>query len=60
MQKQVDIIHVGILIKVIDAGSIKGRSSADDAVDFIAFRQQEFREVRAVLSGDASDECFFQ
>jgi hypothetical protein len=46
-----------ITVQVIDACSIDQRSTALDSVNFIAFLQQEFRQVGAILSGDTGYEC---
>ena len=48
--------------EVVDAqeavlGVFEG-DAADHAVDFVAFLEQELGEIRAVLAGDAGDECF--
>jgi hypothetical protein len=50
---------VRILVQVIDAIGVEKRSAALDAVDDIAFAQQEFGEVGAILSGHASEQCNF-
>ena len=33
--------------------------AADEAVDFVAFGQEQFRQIRTVLAGDAGDERAF-
>ena len=48
---------VGVGVEVVDAVGVEGAGAADDAVDFVAFGEQEFGEVGAVLPGDAGDEC---
>jgi hypothetical protein len=48
-----------ILVDVIDTLSIEKRSAAFDAVNLVTFSEKKFREVGAVLSGDAGDECCF-
>lgn len=50
---------VRVLIDVVDALRVESAGAADDAVDFIALREQELREIAAVLPGDARNECFF-
>ena len=47
---------VGVGVEVVDAICVKGAGAADEAVDFVAFGEQEFGEVGAVLAGDAGDE----
>ena len=37
---------------------VEGAGAADDAVDFVAFLEQQIGEIAAVLPGDAGDECF--
>lgn len=59
MKEKFDAMDVRILVKVIDTSGIKGAGSSDDAVDFVALFEEELREIRAVLSGDAGNECFF-
>ena len=58
VQEKMHAIHMRIGVKMVDAGRIKRARPTDDAVDFVTFFQQEVREVRAVLTGDACDECF--
>jgi hypothetical protein len=50
---------VGILIEVIYTRRIERRRPALHAMDFIAFGEQQFGEVRAVLARDAGDESTF-
>jgi hypothetical protein len=44
-----------ILIQMINALSIEQGAAAFDSMDFISFAQQQFREIRSVLSGDTCD-----
>ena len=44
---------VGVGVEVVDAVGVEGAGAADDAVDFVAFGEQELGEVGAVLAGDA-------
>ena len=48
---------VRVLVDVVDAIGVEGAGAADDPVDLVALGQEQFREVRAVLPGDARDEC---
>ena len=59
VEDQITIFNMRILIKMVDAVGIKERRAALEAVDDIAFFQQEFGKVSAVLSGDTGDECCF-
>lgn len=43
---------IRVLLDVVDALCVKGTRTADDSMDFVAFGEQQFREVRAVLSRD--------
>ena len=59
VQAETRVLDMRILVDVIDALGVEERGAALDAVDFVAFFEQEFREIGTVLSGDAGDECFF-
>ena len=59
VQDEVAVVDVRILVQVIDAIRVEGRGAALDAVDFVAFLQQEFRQIGAVLARDAGDEGYF-
>ena len=48
-----------IVVEVVDARGVEAGGAADDAMDFVAFFQQQFGEIGAVLTGDAGDECAF-
>ena len=48
-----------VLIQMVDAFGVEQRGAAFDAVDGVAFLEQEFGEIGAVLAGDAGDECGF-
>ena len=52
------VLHMRVLINKAHPLDVEGGGTALDTVDLIAFSQQEFREVGAVLAGDAGDECF--
>src|SRR6185369_9141172 len=47
---------VRILIDLIDARGVEGRRTTDDAVDLVAFSDEELGEIRAVLAGDPCDQ----
>lgn len=59
VEVQVAVLHVGVLVEVVDAVGVEQRGAALDAVDDVAFLEQEFGEIGAVLAGDASDQCNF-
>ena len=59
MKEQLCSRVIGILINVIDARSIERAGAPDDPVDFIPFRKQKLRQVRAVLACDSRDERTF-
>ena len=49
---------VRIRVDVIESVCIEGGCAADNPVNLIILREQEFRKIRAVLSGDAGNERF--
>jgi len=59
MQDKAAVAFMRVLIDVVDAAGIKGRRAALDAMDDIAFFQQQVRQLGAVLPGYARDECDF-
>ena len=59
MEKQPRASGMGIGVNRLQPSRIKRTRAADDAVHFIVFRQQELGKVRAVLSCDARNQCFF-
>ena len=44
---------VRVDIEMVDSGGIKGTGAADETVYFIVFTQQQFCQIRAVLTGNA-------
>ena len=50
---------VEIAIEMIDSVGVEGAGPADEAVNFIAFAEEQLRQVGAVLARDTGDECFF-
>jgi hypothetical protein len=52
-------LFMGILIEVVDSIGVKKGGPALDAVDLVAFFQQQFSEIGSVLAGDAGNEGFF-
>ena len=59
VQDEAAPLLVRILVEVVDAVGVEQRGAAFDAMHFVAFAQQEFGEIGAVLAGDAGDESFF-
>lgn len=43
---------------IIETSAVEGAGSADNAMDFVALSQEEFRKVGAILAGDAGNESF--
>ena len=58
MEKERDALLVGVPVQVVDPLRIEKAAAPLQAVHLIPFRQQQFRQVGAVLSGDSGDECF--
>ena len=59
---EVEVFGVALVrveVDVFEAFGVEGGGAADDAVDGVAFGEEEFREVGAVLAGDAGDERGF-
>ena len=48
-----------LLDQVVDTSGVGDRSTADNAVDLIALLQQKLCQIGTVLTGDASNQCFF-
>src|ERR1019366_6183222 len=48
--------QLDVILDVGDALEVEGAGSPDHAGDLVAFGEQELRQVRTVLTGDASDE----
>jgi len=59
VQAESGVIAMWIDIEVIHPLGVEGRGAALDAVDLVAFVQQELGEIGTVLAGDASDEGAF-
>ena len=59
MQEHLGAALVAVLVQVVDAAGVEGGGAADDAVHLVAFGQQLFGQVGAVLAGDAGEEGFF-
>ena len=59
MQHQPGTFLVRVLVDVVQPGGVEGTGPADDAVDLVPLRQQQLRQVAAVLPGDPGDEGLF-
>jgi hypothetical protein len=59
MQEQPNPVNVRVGVKMIDARSVERARAADDAMNFVAFLDQQIGQVAAVLARDARDERFF-
>ena len=59
VQLEPSLGDMGILINVVDALGVERGGAPLDAVDNVAFFEQEFGEVGAILTGDAGDEGDF-
>ncbi|ESZ23741.1 hypothetical protein X733_32745 [Mesorhizobium sp. L2C067A000] len=58
MQDHVGMVLMGILIEVVDALGIPDqRGSPLQAMHHVALGKQQFGKQRAILAGDACDEC---
>ncbi len=55
MELEAAVLHVGIFVDVIDPLGVEEGGAAFNAVNFVAFLKEKFREVGAVLAGDAGD-----
>ena len=56
VQLEAGVVHMRVLVDVGHTLGVKAGRAPLDAVHGVAFFQQEFGQVRAVLAGDASDE----
>ena len=57
MQEEPNTFQMRIAIQMIDSGGVEHRGTTLDAVHYVAFVQQKLRQVSAVLTSDAGDEC---
>ncbi len=56
MQEQPVAGRVGIVRNVLDAGTVEAAGTTDKAVNLVPLGEQEFGQVRPVLSGNAGDQ----
>ena len=59
VQKERDATFVRIRVDGIEAVGIESGGAAYDAVNLVAFGQQQFREKRAILSGNSGNKSLF-
>ena len=59
MKEQPGAPRMRIVVNRVQASRIECAGSANDAMDFVALRQQQFRQIRPVLSGDPRNERYF-
>ena len=59
VQNKPPVLFMRILVEVIDPVGVEQGGPSLDAVHLIAFFQQKFSQVGAVLTGDSGNECFF-
>src|SRR5207253_10973178 len=57
--QEIGLVQRDPVREVLDPLEALGARSTNNAMYFVAFVEQEFGEIAAVLAGDASDECFF-
>jgi hypothetical protein len=55
MECEPAIRFVGVLIEVVNPVRVEEGGAALDSVNLIAFFEQKFGQIRAVLAGDAGD-----
>ena len=56
VQEQPDAVDMRIGIKVIDARRVERAGAPNDAVNFVAFFEEQISEVAAILPGDPGDQ----
>ena len=59
MEVEPRLRNMRILVEMVDPLGVERGSAAFDTMNLIALRQQEFGEVRTVLSGYPGDQCTF-
>jgi hypothetical protein len=56
---QMPVAVVGIFINVVKTIGIECASTPDNAMNFVALAQQQFRQIGTVLTGDTRNQCAF-
>ena len=59
VHEEADMLFVEILEKMIHPGGIERRRPTLDAVDFVAFAEEDFSQVGAILAGNTGNQGFF-
>ncbi len=59
MEEQPVFSQVRVGVNAVQPAGVEGAGAADQAVNLVAFGEQQLREVGTVLPGDAGDEGFF-
>ena len=57
MQKQSTVVNLIVSVKVTESGSFQRAGTTDKTVNFVAFVQQELRQVGAILACYSGNEC---
>jgi hypothetical protein len=56
VHEEADALLVGVAVDLVEALGVERRRPPDQAVDLVAFPEEQLGEVRAVLAGNAGDE----
>ena len=59
MQFQLGRRNVGIGVKMLQPGRIERAGAPDDPMHLVSFRQEQFRQIRTILTGNPRDESLF-
>ena len=51
---------VDILVDMVNTPGIEGTGPANEAMDFVILRQEQFRQIRTILSGNSCDQSAFR
>jgi len=59
VQSEALVVDMRVLVQVVDTVGVERLTTTFYAVHMVALGQQQFCKVRAVLAGNAGDECGF-
>ena len=59
VQKELNVVNVGVLIEVVNTLGVERWSTADNAVYLVALGEKQFRQIGAILSRNTSYKGFF-
>src|SRR6516162_8890091 len=59
VQKELNVVNMGVLIEVVNTLGVERRSTTDNAVDLVALGEKQFRQIGAILSRNTSYMGFF-